>query len=706
MKENIMDYEIKKLISMFLIPILLIALVFGISFTKKIRASKQINFHNIQTLNDLHKLFPKNVEDIKIYSTFCKNLIQDKVKKIIQIPDEKRNFENTAQALDSVSLIVHPIISAINSIEYLNPDKDMRDTAQSEGLMINDFLVDYVASNVDLYKAFKNYSQNNALIENLTDVQKYFIYETLNEFKNSGLELPPKQLERIKILTKDINALSTQFQINIAAHVCKIPVTKDELEGISESFINSLSTNDEGKYILGCDYPTCFTIMDQCKVESTRKKMYLEFANRAYPQNINLLEQIISKKDEKAKLLGFNNYADLSLDDQMAKNSDTVEKFLSDLADKAKIKSKQEIEMFLKNLPESINLVNGKIKPWDFRYIKEVYRKKYLNLDDLKISEYFPMQNTIDKLFDIYQSFFNLKFEKIDTTGFWHQDVQLIKINNNKDNQFLGYLLLDLFPRDNKFNHAANATIVHSYKDKSGKVFPAVCIMIANFPQPKKDKPSLLTYKDVVTFFHEFGHGLHSMLGAAELISFSGTNVKKDFVEMPSQMLENWLKDKDILKNVSSHYKTKQPLPDDMINKIVEIDKLDSGDQVLRQCYYAFLSLNLFKNNDQGIQEVSKGLFEKYLNHLEWQPDDHTIASFGHLMGYGASYYGYLWTDVFASDLFEKIKEYGLLNPEIGQKYIKDILSKGGSQDPNILLNNFLGREPNQNAYLKKLGFE
>ncbi|MDR3646374.1 MAG: Zn-dependent oligopeptidase [Candidatus Babeliales bacterium] len=695
-----------KLISVLSIPAALMILVFAVSCTKKLKASKDMNFYNIKTIDDLHSLFPTSPEQIKEYAQACMKLIDEQVAKIIEIPHEERNFENTARELDKISLIAGPIVGAISSLEYLNPDKIMRETAQAQGIMINDYLVDHVTSNVNLYKAFKSYAEGNSLQENLTEKERYFVDQAMHDFKKAGLELPQEELDKVSKINKELNVLSTQFQMNIAAHKCKIPVSLEELEGTTESFINALQQDEDGKYLLGCDYPTYFAIMDQCKVESTRKKMYTQFSNRAYPQNIDLLNQIISKRDELSKLLGFNSFADLSIKDQMAKSSENVENFLNDLAEKAQKKALQEIQMFVKELPDSISLQDGKIKPWDFRYIKETYRKKHLSLDDSKIAEYFPMQHTIDELFDIYQKFFSLRFEKVDAVGFWHQDVQLIKIYN-KDGDFLGYLFLDLFPREDKFSHAANATIVHAYKGKNGENYPAVCIMIANFPKQSKEKPSLLTYKDVVTFFHEFGHGLHAMLGGTELVSFSGTNVKRDFVEMPSQMLENWLKDNAILKKVSSHYKTQEPLPEELIEKIVELDKLDSGDQILRQCYYAFLSLELFKEGQsKDIQKISQELFKKLIKHIEWQENDHTPASFGHLMGYGASYYGYLWSNVFAVDLFEQIKLQGLLDPEVGQKYISEVLSQGGSKDPNILLNNFLGRDPNQDAYLKSLGFE
>jgi len=517
------------------------------------------------------------------------------------------------------------------------------------------------------------------------------------------LDLPKEQLEKVKKILKDLTALSLEFDANIAAHKCEVIVSESDLKGLTKNFIDSLQKK-EGNYILGCDYPTYFNVMDNCSVESTRKKLYLAFNNRAYPKNMELLDKIIERRDDLAKLLGYESYSHLKLEDQMAKSPTIVNNFLNELVDKAKVKIKKEIETYTKDLPESVALAaNGKLKPWDIKFLKNYYKKKYLNLDENQISQYFPIESTITQLLNIYEQFLSIKFKELSLKGFWHEDVKLIEARDKNDN-LLGYLLLDLYPRDNKYNHAAEMSIIGSIKNAG--INPSVSIVIANFPKSTKTQPSLLKIKDVVTFFHEFGHAIHSLLGITELYSTTGTHVKTDFVEMPSQMLEDWLKDKEILKMVSKHYQTGESLPNDIINTMTELEKFDSGDMVLRQLYFAFLSLKYFEaGKNKNTQAIAEELYTKLLEHLIWVPEDHIQASFGHLTGYGPSYYGYLWSNVYAKDLFNEINKQGLLNPEIGQEYVNKIIGQGGSKDPNDLLVDFLGRKPNSKAFLKSLGF-
>ncbi len=526
------------------------------------------------------------------------------------------------------------------------------------------------------------------------------------DFKRSGLDLPKEKLDKVRSLIKELTALSLDFETNIAKDNCKILVSKDELEGMDKSFIDNLQKDKNGMFILGCDYPTYFSIMENCTVATTRQKLHTAFNNRAYPQNMEVLNKVISKRDELAKLLNFNSYADLDLSNQMSKNPKKVKEFLNNIIDKASKKANQEIQTFIKDIPESVKLTkDGKINPWDSKFLKIYYKRKYLNLDENKVSEYFPLENTIAQLLKIYEKFLSIKFKEIPVSGFWDKDVKLIEAYDLNGN-LLGYLLLDLYPRDNKYSHAANMGIISAVKKDNGEKNISASVVMANFPKPTKSSPSLLKFKDVVTFFHEFGHAIHNLLGRTEFYGTSGTSVKKDFVEMPSQMLEYWLTDKEILKMVSKHYQTGEPLPEDMINTIAKLDKFDSGDATIRQAYYAFLSLNYFLDGaNKDTQAISEQLFRKLIKHIIWIPEDHMQASFGHLMGYGAGYYGYLWSKVFARDLFEEIEKYGLLDPKIGQKYVNEVIGKGGGKDPNELLKTFLGREPNEKAYLRDMGF-
>jgi len=665
-------------------------------------------FH-VLTHNDVVLLFPKTVSEIK--NRTARFIIKAKktLDAIIAIPNKKRTFSNTAQALDEVTSLSDLAITshAVSMLELVSPDASIRKTAHNEIVTITAFWVDNVSNNTELYLAFKAYVDENSQHEKLTEEQCYYLQETMDEFKRNGLDLSKEIQVKISRLKKELALLSQDFESNIATDNRTITTKKEDLKGLDTDFINSLKQTESGDYIIGVDYPTYFNIMENCAVENTRKRLFLAFSNRAYPINNKILNKVLEKRNELAQLIGFKSYADLDLNNQMIKFSEKAELFLNDLITKSTLKVQKEFEQLTTTLPSSVSLTpDGKVKPWDMAFLKSSYKKKVFSLDERTIAEYFPMKKTIDGLLAIYEQFFNLTFKEKPLHDLWHNDLRLIAVYNAaNDNHIIGYLIIDLYPRPNKYSHACHASIVPAFHANNAKNFPSVSLVIANFPKPTNTKPSLLQLSDVRTFFHEFGHALHSILGRTALASFSGTNVKCDFVEMPSQMLEEWLSDKTILKKISSHYKTGKPLPDKTIDTIISLKHFDSGQFVQRQSFLSMLSLHYYKaGSNKDTNAIFKNLHTKIRTHIQFEPKNHMQASFSHLMDYGAKYYGYLWSKVYALDLFYEIKKHGLLNPEIGQQYIKEILGKGGSVDPTILLRNFLNREPNSDAFFSDLG--
>lgn len=661
----------------------------------------------INSIDDVKQLFPKTPQEITESMGSYMEQIRKTIEDIIAIPDAERTFANTAKALDdSVSrsdLVIKEGVYAV--IEYLHPEKAMRDAAHEAVLAISTFFVDQVGNNKRLYHAFKAYVEGNACVEKLTGEQRYYLQETMADFKCAGLDLPDDILKQVCIIKKELTKLAQEFDRNIAEDIRTIEVSREELMGLDDAFIESLKKTENGSYKVGMDYPTYFRIMEHGAVERTRKKLYEAFSNRAYPLNEQLLKQIITLRDQLAKLIGYNSFAALSIDQQMAHTPERAACFLKELMIKAFKKANRELDALIQELPPSVTLVDdGKIKAWDIGYIKARYKEKMFNIDERAIAEYFPMPHTIDALLDIYHQFLGVNFCEMPISGMWHEEVRLIEVHD-KNGIRLGYLFLDLHPRPNKYTHAAHAGIVPAIQLPDGKRLPAVSVVMANFPKPTGDKPALLMRSDVKTFFHEFGHALHALLGATQLGSFSGTSVKTDFVEMPSQMLEEWLGDKEILKKVSSHYQTGEPLSDELIEKIVALKRYDSGLFVQTQGCYSLLSLDLYK---EGAHKDPYTILHELLAQINprvvYGPEYRMYASFGHLTGYGAKYYGYLWSKVFALDLFQEINKQGLLNHEVGARYVQDILIKGGSKDPNELLKNFLGREPNQDAFIQDMG--
>lgn len=657
---------------------------------------------------DIVSLFNVTVNDITtktpLYITQAKNIIDD----IVAIPDAQRTFANTAKPLDELCSLSNLAIAqrVYEALELLSPDTEVRNAAHDAYITIQGFWVDYVSSNKALYNAFIAYAAKGDETEPLSDQQRYFLNDTINSFKREGLSLSDETLAMVNALRKELAALCADFDRNIAQDNSTITVAREELAGLEDDFIDTLPQTENSLYTVGVDYPTYFRIMENCSVANTRRKLYIAFNNRAYPANDELLKTIIIKRDELAQLLGYIDFAHCNIDDQMAHTPERAHAFITDLAHKALPKTTAEIKNLTQELPKSIELTkDGKVQPWDFAYLENSYKKSNFNLDEQKIAEYFPMKNTVDELLDIYRQFFSIDFQEVPATGLWHEDVTVVRVTNQKGDEILGTLMLDLYPRPNKYSHAAHTTIIPSTYKVDGTRIPDVSIVLANFSKPMDGKPSLLKRSEVQTFFHEFGHALHAVLGATTIASLSGTHTKTDFVELPSQMLEEWLHDKDILKKVSGHYITGEPLPDDIIDTIIKLKNLTTGYFVTRQTYLSSIALSYFgAGENKQPHAIMQELYTTMMPHMAFINDNHFYSSFGHLTGYGAKYYGYLWSKVFALDLFATIKKHGLLNPEIGQKYIKEVLSKGGAQDPNELLYNFLGREPNAQAFLEEMG--
>lgn len=650
--------------------------------------------------------FPASKDAIEKQKTAAMQRAEQDIAAIIAVPASNRTFENTFGAYDKACAHFGITSARFELLHYVSPDKEVREAAEAAGIALSAFAIEKMRFNTALYAALKEYAQDKALQEEITADQRYFIAETLKGFKRSGLELPLEKQQEVKTIKKKLSELSVEFSKNIAEDASFITATKDELQGLEDDCIANLPKIDEGTYKLGTDYPTYSAVMQFCSVAQTRKKMYEVFVNRAYPKNKQVLENIIAHRDALAHLLGYASYAELNLEEEMVKTPERAQEFLEALVPKAQEKEREEFMLRIQDLPLSVELSNGKMFPWDGAFAAAYHKKKYYNLDERLVSEYFPMDSTIAGLLDVYKSFFALDMVHERVAGAWHEDVTLIKLYSKVDQELLGYIFLDLHPRPNKFSHACHITIVPATRNEDGCKNPSVAVVIANFPKPQKDKPALLKRSDVNTFFHEFGHAIHALMGSTAITSFAGTSVKTDFVEMPSQMLEYWLFDRDILKMIGRHYITGEPLPDAMIDTIIQLKNFGEGAAVTRQLALAQLSLHIFGSGaDKDLDALMRKIWGKTVLYSVYDDQGHFYSSFGHLTDYGARYYGYMWSKVFAADLFYAIKPHGLLNPEVGVRYAQTILAPGGSIEPDELIKNFLGREPNQEAFLKDLGF-
>ena len=675
------------------------------------RAAAKPTFERLRlhSLDELVNLFPSSKAAIERNVDQAIARASKQLDYIYSIDPQKRTFANTMRAFDVTTNRFLIVPAALAALSQASPNDEVRNAAHETLVRLQAFSIDHFTLNPRLYAACEEYEKllAGSCEEPLNDEQRYFVQETMRDFRRNGLQLPVDVQEKIRKVQKELAQHSLAFDKNINDSQRTIEVGRADLKGLDEHFIDSLKKTEKGTFIIGTDYPTNTKLLEECEVTETRKAQYRSFMQRAYPENVQELTTVIRLRDELAHLLGFESYAQFDLDNQMAKSPDRVKQFLTEVFERGTIKNDEEMELLKKDLPLSVILTSdGKFYPWDLQFVRNYYKKKHLAIDENFISEFFPVEYVLPALFSIYEKFFGLSFKPYDAT-LWHKDVKVLAVYKN--GYYKGCLLLDLYPRPFKYSHAGQLTIIPALCEQ-GEARPAVALVLANFPQAQSDRPALLKRFDVITFFHEAGHAIHALLGATQMAGFSGTNTKGDFVEMPSQMLEEWMWDPQILKMVSSHYKTKQPMPDELIEKIVALKNFESGENCVRQVLYATVCLDYYGAGahrlgaDKDVDRLWRDLHEKMRPSVLFDKDNKGYCAFTHLMGYGAKYYGYLWSKVYALDLFYYIKPFGLLNSTIGDRYIHDVIGMGGSKDPELLLEKFLGRKPNSDAFFKDLG--
>ncbi|MEE8436833.1 MAG: M3 family metallopeptidase, partial [Candidatus Neomarinimicrobiota bacterium] len=328
------------------------------------------------------------------------------------------------------------------------------------------------------------------------------------------------------------------------------------------------------------------------------------------------------------------------------------------------------------------------------------------DLDAEEVRKYFEFNNVTQGLFIIYQRLFNITFKRIDNASVWHEDVQMFAVYDTPTGDLIGRFYLDMFPRANKYGHAAAFSVTMGKLTKEGYQKPATSL-VCNFPKPSAQQPSLLTHGDVETYFHEFGHLVHGVLTQSPLMSYAGTSVARDFVEAPSQMLENWIWQKESLALFAKHYETNEVIPEELLDKMIAAKNLNSGTKALQQIFYGTLDFTLHDGFDPDGLKTTTELLAELQNSITlypYQDGTHQQASFGHLNGYGAAYYGYKWSEVYAQDMFSIFEKNGIMSAETGLRYRKIILERGGTEDPLDLVKEFLGREPNSDSFLKSMG--
>jgi thimet oligopeptidase len=623
---------------------------------------------------------------------------------ILTVPAEQRTFRNTVLAIDDIYALIGRVEDPIYLMGAVHPDEAIREAADSSIIRFERWLTDF-GLNENLYRAVATYAES-AEASSLTGVEKRLLDDILKDFRRQGLGLPPEKKEKVRALKNRISELGLEFNNNIAQYTDTLVVTEADMEGLPEAYKKAHYAGD-GRYKIDISYPSRRPFMRLSKSEAARKALSEKFLNRAADKNLQVIPQMVAARQELAHLLGYRSYAEYILEDRMPKNPETVWQFEADLQQAIREKADRELQELLALKSKLTGTEANEINYWELHYLENLLAEEKYQLNDEEISEYFELNQVRDGLFTIAQRVFGLHFETVDSPRVWHPEVTLYAVYDSASDTLMGYFYLDLFPRENKYSHAAHFGIAKGKLTPHGYQKP-IAALVCNFPRPTPEQPSLLRHTtEVETFFHEFGHLIHGMVTTAKYYYYSGTGVDRDFVEAPSQLFENWVWEKESLRLFARHYRTGEVIPDSLLERMLAAKNMSAGGDMAFQVFLGLEDMTLYDrwdpNGPETVLDVARRLHREILNWNE-TPNTARIASFGHLNGYAASYYGYAWSEVFAQDMFSVFQEEGILNPETGRRFRTVVLAPGGSQEAMDLIRTFLGREPNNQAFIKSLG--
>ena len=650
---------------------------------------------------------------IEHYEPAFKKGIEEQNQNIQAIIDNKQepDFENTIVALDNSD----PILSRVSAIFFNMTDAETTDELTQLSIKIAPVLSEH---NDNIYLNQALFKKVNAVYQKketakLTTEQSRLLDETYKSFVRSGANLDNQKQARLREINKELSTLGITFSNNILNenNSFKLVVDKKEdLAGLPDWFCESAAQEakadgKEGKWLFTLHNASRLPFLQYAENRALREKMYKAYINRGNNNDKNdnkkIITQIVSLRLEKAQLLGFDCYSNFVLDNTMAKNSETVMAFLNNLWQYSLPKAKEEAAELQKLMDKEGK--NEKLEAWDWWYYTEKLRKEKYNLDEEETKPYFKLENVRQGAFDVAHKLYGITLTPLKNIPVYHPDVEVFEVKD-ADGSHLGVFYVDYFPRPGK----SGGAWMSNYREQHGNIRPLVC-NVGSFTKPVGDTPSLLTLDEVETLFHEFGHGLHGLLTKCNYAGISGTNVVRDFVELPSQIMEHWATEPEVLKMYAKHYKTGESMPDSLINKLLKQKTFNQGFMTTELLAAAILDMNLHNLKDvKGLDVVAyeKEAMNKLGLITEIAPRYRTTY-FNHIIGgYAAGYYSYLWANVLDSDAFEAFKEHGIFDQKTASLFRSNVMEKGNSEDPMTLYKNFRGAEPKLDAMLKNRGMK
>ncbi len=623
------------------------------------------------------------------------------------------NFKSVIEDLDSISEDVDYISSIFYSMYSAHATDELREKSQEFSATLTEFS-NKISLDEEIFEKIKalylDKDNQGLTLEQDKVIEKYY-----SDLVRNGALLKGEKKDRLKEINKKLSELSLKFSDNVLQSsnslTCEI-TNLSELEGVPEHVINQASKkakelNKEG-YVLTMDYPVVLPVLKYCKNRETRKKLNIVFKQRGRVEGFNnkeIIKEEISLRNERSQLLGFRSHVDFTLKKRMAQNEETVLNFIEEVISKAMGPAKKEFEQL-----ENLALEDGikDYSPWDHNYYSEILKQKVLSFNDEVLRPYFSVEKCLSGMFEVANKLYDLNFKLRDDLPKYHEEVMIYEVFE-KD-QYLGLFYVDLYPRATKKQGAWMTNLFDQGLFK-GKVHRPHVAIVCNFTKPTESKPSLLTFNEVLTLYHEFGHALHGLLSKCTYRAVSGTSVYWDFVELPSQIMENWVKEKECLDLFARHFETGENIPEDIIKKIKQSNQFLEGLATIRQMSFSLLDIKLHSMSAQeiehlNIEEYEKNLMTRFNFYQNKDSNSPMSFAFSHLFagGYSSGYYSYKWAEVLDADAFEEFIKVGIFNKEKASSFKENILEKGGSEDPLTLYKRFKGAMPDSSALFKRAG--
>ena len=621
------------------------------------------------------------------------------------VPDGKRTFANTLQPVEEIG---DSLSQAGGRYSFLSQVSD--DTAIREAAYVGEERLDTYTTGLDfreeIARALRAYADTSEA-QALEGESARLLEHSLRDFRRSGMELPVAERRSVQEMKERLVSLGIAFRRHIDDYEDGLLLTRDQLAGLPDSYIEGLQTQQDNgvtRHRVSLDYPEMYPFFDSAQDGTLREELFRKNYNKAADQNVAVLEEAIGLRDGIARALGYPSWAEYVLELRVARTPEAVLDFLRDLERRVAVKARADMDV-LQASQQRTDGAGAPVAIWDWRYYtRQVLRREH-DIDPFEVAEYFPLDATLDGMFDAYQALTGVRFLPHPQAQAWHPDVRFFDIVDAAEERLIGYFYMDLHPRPGKYGHAAAYTLQNGRILPDGSYQRPVSAIVANFIKPTASQPALLRHDEVITLFHEFGHILHQTLTRARYIRFSGTSVQRDFVEAPSQMLEHWCWESEVLRGFTRHHRSGDPLPEDLVGRMVAAKQVSSGIAALRQIYFARLDMAC---HGPGAQKDTDAIARELhpITGFPFPEETHFQAGFGHLFGYDAGYYGYLWSRVYGDDMFTRFEQAGLSDPGVGRDYRRLILEPGGGADGDALVKRFLGREPSPAAFLRDLGLD